>query len=66
MANIVQYCKDAYHELVNKVTWPTWPELQSTTMVVLGSILVVTLIVFVLDQSSSFVLTQYYQFFKTK
>ena len=29
------YFKESYNELVNKVTWPTFPQLQSSTIVVM-------------------------------
>jgi len=29
------YVKESYNELVNKVTWPTFPQLQSSTIVVM-------------------------------
>ena len=29
------YLKDSYNELKDNVTWPSWPELQSSTVVVL-------------------------------
>jgi len=30
-----QFFRDAYRELVHKVTWPSWREVQGTTIVVL-------------------------------
>ena len=30
------YVKESYNELVNKVTWPTFPQLQSSTIVVMA------------------------------
>ena len=30
-----KYVKESYNELVNKVTWPTFPQLQSSTIVVM-------------------------------
>ena len=29
------YLKEAYNELVHKVTWPTWKELQNSAIVVM-------------------------------
>ena len=43
------YLKDSYNELVEKVTWPTWEQLQQSTMIVLGATLVITAIVWVMD-----------------
>ncbi|MBS1759823.1 MAG: preprotein translocase subunit SecE [Bacteroidetes bacterium] len=49
MNKIVTYCKDSYKELLEKVTWPTWPELQQSTMIVLAATIVITLIVMGMD-----------------
>lgn len=43
------YVKDSYKELVEKVTWPTWDQLQQSTMIVLGATLFITAIVWVMD-----------------
>ena len=57
MDQIIQYIKESYNELVHKVTWPTWPELLSTTRVVIVASIVIALIIFVMDAVSSFILT---------
>ena len=33
--DMFKYVKESYNELVNKVTWPTFPQLQSSTIVVM-------------------------------
>jgi preprotein translocase subunit SecE len=44
---MVEYFKRSLDELTNKVTWPTWPELQKTTVVVIaGSVFLACLIAF--------------------
>jgi preprotein translocase subunit SecE len=43
------YLRDSYKELVQKVTWPNWDQLQQSTMIVLGATLVITAIVWVMD-----------------
>jgi preprotein translocase subunit SecE len=43
------YLRDSYNELVDKVTWPTWDQLQQSTMIVLGATLFITLLVSVMD-----------------
>ena len=57
MEQIVQYIKESYNELVNKVTWPSWPSLLASTRLVLVASLVIALIIFVMDAVSSFILT---------
>ncbi len=34
MAGIVNYIKESFEELKNNVTWPTWSEAQSLTILV--------------------------------
>ncbi len=43
------YLKDSYTELVEKVTWPTWEQLQQSTMIVLGATLFITALVGIMD-----------------
>jgi len=43
------YFKEAYNELVHKVSWPTWSELQSSAIVVMVASLIIALIVFGMD-----------------
>ena len=45
------YVKESYNELVNKVTWPTVPQLQSSTIVVMVASVIFALIVLVMDIS---------------
>lgn len=52
MEKIKLYLLESYNELVNKVTWPTWPNLLSSTRVVLIGSLIIALIVLVLDAVS--------------
>ncbi len=49
MANIVQYIEESFSELVNKVTWPTWEQLQSSSIVVLVASLIFALLIFAMD-----------------
>jgi preprotein translocase subunit SecE len=63
MNKIRTYFRESYHELVHKVSWPTWQELQSSTMIVLIATVVITLIVWGMDALSNLVLTQYYKMF---
>jgi preprotein translocase subunit SecE len=49
MNKLSAYVKDSYKELVQKVTWPSWDQLQQSTMIVLGATLVITAMVWVMD-----------------
>lgn len=49
MNKITTYFKESLTELVEKVTWPTWQQLQQSTMIVLAATLVITFIVLAMD-----------------
>jgi preprotein translocase subunit SecE len=49
MEKIRLYLTESYNELMHKVTWPTWPNLTSTTVVVLVASLLIALVIFVMD-----------------
>ena len=46
---IVSYIKGSFDELINKVTWPTWEELQNSAVVVAIASLIIALIIFIMD-----------------
>lgn len=46
---IVNYLKDSYNELVFKVSWPTWKELQNSAIVVMIASLIIAMVVFGMD-----------------
>ena len=67
MSNFITYARESYKELTEKVTWPTWAQLQQSTMIVLGATIVITLLVWGMDFASKNILTQVYKFlFPTK
>ena len=45
----VQYVKNSYQELVEKVTWPTFSQLQSSAIVVMIASLLFALIIVAMD-----------------
>ena len=49
MASFNTYIAESYNELMHKVSWPTWKDLQSSAIVVLISALLISLIVFLMD-----------------
>ncbi|HVB03887.1 MAG TPA: preprotein translocase subunit SecE [Chitinophagaceae bacterium] len=64
MNKIRNYIRESYHELVNKVSWPSMEELQSSTMIVLLATVIITIIVWLMDLGSSGILNFYYNMFK--
>jgi len=60
---IVNYVKECYTELVEKVSWPTWKELQSSAIVVSIASLIIALVVLLMDESFRTILEGYYGLF---
>jgi preprotein translocase subunit SecE len=56
------YIKDSYKELVEKVTWPSFAQLQSSTIVVMVASLIFAMIVLVMDVSFETVMQGIYKF----
>jgi len=55
------YVSESYDELMNKVSWPTWSELQSSAIVVSVASLIIALVVYLMDQSFQTILEQFYK-----
>ncbi len=60
MSKFGNYIQAAYDELIHKVTWPSWDELQQTTVIVLVSLIIVTLVIAGMDIASEKVLSTIY------
>ena len=64
MIKIGNYFRDSYKELMEKVTWPTWAQLQQSTMIVLVATIVITALVTLIDFGAGGVLKfVYHQLF---
>ena len=64
MNKVSLYFRESWKELVEKVTWPTWNQLQQSTVIVLGATVVITAMVWVMDFASQNLLKLIYSFFK--
>ncbi len=60
MERLQLYIRESYNELINKVTWPTWASLQSSTILVLVASLIHALIIFGMDVVSKGILNFIY------
>ena len=49
MTKVTNYFKESYRELTEKVTWPTWNQLQQSTMIVIIATLLITAMISVMD-----------------
>jgi len=63
MANKRTYIKESYDELMNKVSWPSWSELQSSSIVVAIATVIIALIIYIMDSAFSNVMNLFYGFF---
>ncbi|HQR93902.1 MAG: preprotein translocase subunit SecE [Bacteroidetes bacterium 24-39-8] len=64
MNKITTYFKESYRELLEKVTWPTWIQLQQSTVIVLVATVIITAMVWMMDFSSNQLLKLIYSLFK--
>ncbi len=46
---IKTYIQEAFNELVHKVSWPTWPELQNSAVIVMIASFIIAMIIFGMD-----------------
>jgi len=54
MDKITLYVSEAYEELMHKVSWPTWAELQQSAVVVLVAAVIMALLVLGMDLASKY------------
>ena len=55
------YVKESYNELVNKVAWPSFPQLQSSTIVVMVASAIFAIVVLLVDISFENVMEAIYK-----
>lgn len=61
MNKIKLYFEESFNELYHKVTWPTWPELQSSALIVMVASGIIALIVLGMDSSFRFIMENIYK-----
>ncbi len=49
MDGLILSIKESYNELLNKVTWPSFPNLLSSTTVVLIASAIIAIVVLIMD-----------------
>ncbi|MCE1168610.1 MAG: preprotein translocase subunit SecE [Sphingobacteriia bacterium] len=62
-SKISEYIQESYDELMHKVSWPTWSELQSSAVIVSIASLIIALVVFLMDISFENILKLFYSLF---
>jgi preprotein translocase subunit SecE len=63
MNKISNYFRESYIELTENVTWPTWLQLQQSTVIVLVATILITAMVFLMDSGSNQLLKLIYKLF---
>lgn len=63
MSKIKAYIQDSYNELMHKVSWPTWTELQGSAILVLVASLIIGLLVFGMDTIFQLIMNLLYSSF---
>ena len=64
MSKIRAYFEDTANELFNKVSWPSWKELQDSAIIVMIASVIIAIIVFGMDKIFSYALEFVYSMFK--
>ena len=49
MRKFIQYLKESFTELTKKTTWPTWPKLQSSALLVIVTTVLLAAVLWVID-----------------
>jgi preprotein translocase subunit SecE len=62
-SKVLDYIKESYDELIHKVSWPTWSELQGSAIVVSIASLIIAVVVYMMDISVRTLLEQFYKLF---
>jgi len=60
---IIRYFKEAYTELVYKVTWPSWEELQGSAIVVMVASFIIAIVIAMMDFAFKNLMTGIYGLF---
>jgi preprotein translocase subunit SecE len=63
MNKVSTYFKESFRELMEKVTWPSWSQLQQSTLIVLVATVIITGVVWVMDLASNGLLKLVYSLF---
>jgi preprotein translocase subunit SecE len=61
--NLKNFVLESYDEMVNKVTWPKFPSLQNSAVLVLVASLIFALFIGVVDLGFENIMTWFYDLF---
>ena len=60
---IITYIQETWNELIHKVSWPTWSDLQNSAVVVMIGTVIISLIIFAMDVSFRNIMEMIYGLF---
>jgi preprotein translocase subunit SecE len=63
MMKIKAYIQETWNELIHKVSWPTWSDLQNSAVVVMIGTVIISLIIFAMDVSFRNIMEMIYSLF---
>jgi preprotein translocase subunit SecE len=61
MSKVSAYIKESYRELIEKVSWPTWEELQSSVIIVMVATVLIGLVIFAMDMGFTGIMNLFYK-----
>jgi preprotein translocase subunit SecE len=63
MRSLINYFQESYKELMFKVTWPSWKELQGSAILVMISSLIIAVVVALMDFGLKYLMHIIYNMF---
>ena len=63
MSKIKIYLQESFRELVHKVTWPAWKDLQSSGIVVMVASFMIAIVIALMDYSFRNIMQVIYKMF---
>jgi preprotein translocase subunit SecE len=63
MSKVITYVKESYDELIHKVSWPKFSELQNSSILVLVASLIFALLIGVIDLAFENAMSWFYNEF---
>jgi preprotein translocase subunit SecE len=60
---VTNYLQETYNELIHKVSWPSWADLQGSSIVVMIASLIIAMVIFGMDFSFQHLFKALYKLF---
>jgi preprotein translocase subunit SecE len=60
---IKTYFEETWNELMHKVSWPTWSELQNSAVIVMIGTVIISIVIFAMDLSFRNIMEMIYSLF---